>query len=82
MLSRRALGLIAPRVNYNNTGYLRLTLVSCEIARNGKSLISVFQEFSASFNKTFILAGRLDNFLSQLVYIMFINSNHVSFHLW
>ena len=29
---------------------------SCEIAHNGKSLISVFQEFSASTDKTFILA--------------------------
>ena len=26
---------------------------------NGKSLVSVFQEFSASNNKTFILAGEL-----------------------
>ena len=36
----------------------------CEIAHNGKSLISVFQEFSASINKTFILAGRLGTRLS------------------
>ena len=30
-----------------------------EIAHYGKSFISVFQEFSASINKTVILAGRL-----------------------
>ena len=29
---------------------------SCEIGNYGKSLISVFQEFSASINKIFILA--------------------------
>ena len=38
-----------------NSKYLRF---SCEIAHNGKSLISVFQEFPASVNKTFILAER------------------------
>ena len=37
------------------TKYLRLTLVLCEIADYGKSLISVFQEFFASINKIFIL---------------------------
>ena len=31
----------------------------CEIAHYGKSFISVFEEFSASINKTFILAARL-----------------------
>ena len=35
-----------------------------EIAHNGKSIISVFQEFSASINKTFLLAGRLGTRLS------------------
>ena len=37
---------------------------SCEIAHHRKSLISVFQEFSDSINKTFILAGRLGARLS------------------
>ena len=41
------------------TGYLRLALFLCEIAHYRKSLISVFQEFFASINKVFILAGRL-----------------------
>ena len=31
---------------------------------NGKSLISVFEEFSASINKNFILAGRQGTSLS------------------
>ena len=38
--------------------------LSCEITHNGKSLTSVFQEFSASINKTFILGRRLDASLS------------------
>ena len=29
------------------------------MTHNGKSLISLFQEFSTSINKTFFLAGRL-----------------------
>ena len=37
---------------------------SCEIAHNGKSLISVFQELSANINKNLILAGRLRTRLS------------------
>ena len=37
---------------------------SCEIVHNRKCLISVFQEFFASINKTFILAGRLSTGLS------------------
>ena len=41
--------------------YLRLTLVfvwfSCRMSHSGKSLISVFQEFSASIGKAFILVG-------------------------
>ena len=36
----------------------------CEIAHYGKTLVSVFQEFFASVNKTFILAGRLSTWLS------------------
>ena len=31
--------------------------MSCHIAHNGKSLISIFQEFSSSIDKTFILGG-------------------------
>ena len=42
------------------TKYLRLTLVSCEAAHYGKSVISVFQELFASIDKIFILAGRLE----------------------
>ena len=33
---------------------------SCEITHYEKKLISFFQEFFASINKIFILAGRLD----------------------
>ena len=36
----------------------------CELAQYGKSLISIFQEFFASINKIFILAGRLGTRLS------------------
>ena len=43
--------------------YLRLQF-SCQIVHNVKSLISVFQEFSTSINKTFILAGRVGTRLS------------------
>ena len=39
------------------TKYLRVTLVL--IAHNGKNLISIFQEFSSSIKKTFILEGGL-----------------------
>ena len=37
---------------------------SYEVEHNGKGLVSVFQEFSAIINKTFILAGRLGTRLS------------------
>ena len=37
--------------------YLRLALLSCEIAHCRKSLISVFQEFLASVGAIFILVG-------------------------
>ena len=46
------------------TKYLRLTLFFSEIAHNVKCLISVFQDFSASINKNFILAGRQGTRLS------------------
>ena len=36
----------------------------CEIVHNRKSVISVFQEFSSSIKKTFILVGRLDTKVS------------------
>ena len=39
------------------TKYLRVTLVSLRNSTLQKSLISVFQEFFGSINKTFILAG-------------------------
>ena len=39
--------------------YLRQTLVSCEIAKYGKVLISIFHQFFASINKIFISEGRL-----------------------
>ena len=38
-------------------GYLGLTWSSCGMVHGGKGLIFVFQEFSASINKAFILAG-------------------------
>ena len=37
---------------------------SCQIAHNGKGLFFIFQEFSSSINKTFILARRLGTGLS------------------
>ena len=40
---------------------------SCEIAHKGKSLISIFQVFSFSINKAFILAGGLATGLSFYV---------------
>ena len=40
------------------TKYLRLTLVSCEIAHYGKSLISVFQQVLASIEKKFYLGRK------------------------
>ena len=46
------------------TEYLRLTLVLCEIAHSEKSLIYVFQEFSASINKAFIFVAGLGAALS------------------
>ena len=46
------------------TKYLRLNLVFMWNGVQRKSLISDFQEFSASINKTFILAGRLGTKLS------------------
>ena len=39
-------------------------MFSCEIGHNRKGLVSVFQEFSASINKTFILTGDLCTGLS------------------
>ena len=46
------------------TGYLRPALVFMKIVPYGKSLISAFEEFFASFNKMFILAGGLSTRLS------------------
>ena len=42
------------------TKYLRITLVFMWNSAPGKILISVFQEFCASVNKTFILTGDLN----------------------
>ena len=43
---------------YNNSQDIwDLFLFSCEIAHNGKSLISAFEEFCASAGKPFVLAG-------------------------
>ena len=66
------------------------------MAHYGKSLISIFQEFPASINKIFILAGQLGTMLSfydpksevvrqlvrQLVYSMYISNNRASFHYY
>ena len=41
------------------TKYLRLTLVFMLSSAQWKSLISFFGDFSATINKTFVLAGRL-----------------------
>ena len=38
-------------------GYLGLAWSSCGMVHGGKGLIFVFQEFSGSINKAFILAG-------------------------
>ena len=46
------------------TKYLRLTLVFMWNREQWKSLISIFEEFFTSFNKIFILAGRLHTRLS------------------
>ena len=49
----------------NNSQNIRAQLIfSSEIALSWKSLISVFQEFSASISKTFILVGSLSTRLS------------------
>ena len=49
----------------------------------GGDLVSVFQGFSASIGKAFILAGALGTGLSlYLVYTMFISNNRPSFRLW
>ena len=40
---------------------------SCEMAHKGKGLIFIFQEFSFSINKAFILAGGLATGLSFYV---------------
>ena len=37
---------------------------SCEIVQHGKSLITAFQEFFASIDKTFVLAARVGTRLS------------------
>ena len=37
---------------------------SCEIGHSGKDLITIFQEFSSSIDKAFILAGGLGTRLS------------------
>ena len=50
----------------NNSKHISHELkFSCQREHNGKSLISVFQEFSASINKTFILTGRQGTRLSS-----------------
>ena len=50
---------------------LRLTLVFMWNSAQRKSLISIFQEFSSSINKTFILAWRLGTRLSFYVVYSF-----------
>ena len=54
---------------------------------SGDSLISIFQESSASTKEAFILAGRVGSYVvqqlvQQLVYTMFISNNCPLFHLW
>ena len=39
--------------------YLRQTLAFCELSHYGKGSISIFEEFSATTDKIFILGGRL-----------------------
>ena len=46
------------------TKYLRQLSFPCEIAHYGRNLISVFQEFFAGIDKSYILAGRLGTRLS------------------
>ena len=55
-------GWLAGRLQWL-AGYLGLTL-SCGIAHSRKSLISIFQEFSASANEAFISVGGLGARLS------------------
>ena len=40
--------------------YLRKTLLSCEKAHSGKSVISIFKESFANVDKILFLVGRLD----------------------
>ena len=40
---------------------MRQTLISCEIAQFGETLISIFQQFSASIKKNLSLEGELGN---------------------
>ena len=51
------------RDNHSQKNYGKLWF-SCKIAHYGKGLNSFFQEFFASVNKMFILAGRLGNRVS------------------
>ena len=61
---RSAIGLsVAWRLQWF-AEFLGLTLVSCGMAHSGKSLIYVFQEFSASIDKAFIFGVGLGAGLS------------------
>ena len=61
---RSAIGLSAAWRLQWFAGVLGLTLVSCGMAHRGKSLIYVFQEFSASIDKAFIFGVALGAGLS------------------
>ena len=41
------------------TKYISQTLVSCEMTQYGKTLISLFQQFSAGIKKNFSSEGKL-----------------------
>ena len=55
---RRLGSTVAHKISETNSSF------SCEIAHSEKSLITIFQEFSSSIGKTFILAGGLGTGLS------------------
>ena len=80
------LGAVGQQWSRDITDWLKF---SCGIAHSGKGLTSVFQEFSASINEAFILAGGISLKLfgnscgNETTHkYMFIGNNRPSFNLW
>ena len=53
------------------TKYLRQIVVSCEIKKYGKVLISIFEKIFSSIKKFFILGGKLDTRLKFYGFLRF-----------